>query len=373
MAKVRRSVSGVQIRNLNSRNRQGGAALYLLLVFILLAGSPFLYSVTKTRPPSKYDDSLLNRMALKQARENLLAMAVNYAGNYGPLGSGPGHFPCPNKNLPDGSRSSEGPSPPCGGQAVVSGRLPKLTSVDFNNGTVNYQTGFYDSNTAFWYFLSGSFVNNPLSTSTIVNPSSKANLKLNGEEGIVAVLVDTGHAMPHQVQFRPSVNLNHYLEVANADGDADYLSGLAHSSNDSLIGIRADRLIRLVNRRVLAHTAEWLRVYQEGRCGELVTEKESPCYPMAAPEPGDCSPESREGWIAINPGTCESSLFSGLLFENAERDRHWFIRNDWYRYVRYSISEGCEMPLANCVPVAETAVLGNTEFPLIRITQVDAK
>lgn len=353
-----------------SARLQLGIVLYGMLLLMIFLAAPLVLTGYDQSSSSALAVAERNRHILKQAKENLLAMAVNYAGNYGPRSAGPGHFPCPNRDLPNGTTQSEGPSPPCGGKEFISGRLPRLTRIAFSEKTVSYQTGSYNAEESFWYIVSGRFINNPLSPDTVVNPSSESSLRFDSEENIVAVILAPGKAFASQRALRPSINPVAYLENENVNSDHVFDSIYSPDENDMIEVIRKEELMPLVTKRVLADVGRWLTEYRDSKCGVVLVDN---CFPAAASDTEEgCVRDQSEGWLVISGKDCEYSLFSGLLFEGVERERHWFFRNGWSRFVRYKIDPECFSEKAMiCKPLSETVLVDGIEFPVINVLPIE--
>ncbi|HBR96277.1 MAG TPA: hypothetical protein DD979_02720 [Gammaproteobacteria bacterium] len=270
--------------------------------------------------------------------------------------------------MPDGSRANEGPSPPCGGEYAV-GRLPRLTRITHTSKTVEYQPGHYGHAHAFWYAVSGNFVNNPISPQTVVNPDTQARLWVDAADDVVAVIIDSGPALPQQIVSRPSRAHSAYLEGGNADGDVHF--SVQADGNDMLTFIHKDDLLMRALPRVLAHVRDWLLDYRLQHC---LPGTQSGCFPAAsASADGACEAALSAGWLAVDVGNCERSLFSSGVLEGVANEQHWFFRNDWARFVRYSVSDDCLGDQAfACDPKIGPIVDGPPWEAHIRIMLADA-
>ncbi len=312
-------------------------------------------------------NDLTTQYLLKQAKEELVAVAVMYADNYGPAGAGPGHLPCPNVDIPDGRRINEGPSPPCGGKEVLLGRLPRLAGISQKSKTLNYQRGIYTADQALWYAVSGNFINNPIGQNNLVNPHSKGKLNLDKQNEVVALIIAAGESVSSgQSDLRPSAMPKAYLELENADGDADFSRNSRVLSNDRLVAITLREIMPLVRSRVLAYVVKWLGEYRKEQCG---ASDKYPCFPYATQHPGgECEHGDLAGWLSIGKGSCDGSLFSELLFEGVPIDRHWFIRNGWHKFIRYKIDENCLLPHNDqCRIETSEHTVGEEVYPQIEI------
>lgn len=315
--------------------RERGAAL-LMLCFALIA----LSGVALQQTLSEFRRQVVNEspaIKLQAARDELLALAVNYADQYGALGAGPGHLPCPNTALPDGSRASEAPDPPCGSQPWVIGRVPRQAGSSSASRVTVFQRGPYEHQQALWYVVSGAYVNNPLGTAQIVNPATRGVLSLAGRDDIVALLIDPGPALGAQRRQRPSTMPAAYLEGDNANADAQFATLSGSAGNDRVLSISRHQMMKLVRKRVAAHIQDWLSYWSIEVCGH-----QDRCFPFAASELGSCVPGQVEGRLPVLVGSCTGP---GLLDSDLEPyqpwHRHWFVRNRWPEWVEYSVADEC--------------------------------
>ena len=315
--------------------RQRGAAL-LMLCFAMIA----LSGVALRQTLSEFRKQVVNEspaIKLQAARDELLALAVNYADQYGALGAGPGHLPCPNTALPDGSRASEAPDPPCGGQPWVIGRVPRQAGSSGASRVTVFQRGAYEHQQALWYVVAGAYVNNPLGTAQIVNPDTRGALSLAGRDDIVALLIDPGPALGAQRTQRPSTLASAYLEGENANADARFATLAGAAGNDRVLSISRRQLMELVRKRVSAHIQGWLSSWSLVVCGQ-----QDRCFPFAASEVGSCALGQAEGRLPVLAGSCTGpGLLDSDLEPHQPWHRHWFIRNRWTEWVEYSVAEQC--------------------------------
>ncbi|WP_127471243.1 hypothetical protein [Thiomicrorhabdus aquaedulcis] len=158
---------------------------------------------------------------------------------------GPGYFPCPDTS---GNGISNAP---CGaGVSVVVGRVPSHISSRFFNFITrpvlqeNYwfavDSRFVVQNNDFNNFgAAGAFKSKRYAPLNSTEPATAA-LTLDGVTDVVMVLFYTGSALAGQ--DRSSNTVTAFLELENADGDADFISTSANPAqfNDHVIAITRD-------------------------------------------------------------------------------------------------------------------------------------
>lgn len=326
--------------------RQSGLALYLMLIVAIFV-SVQLMSAQLSGQKNHY--IIERQQRLKFAKENLKALAVNYMDIYGPTGAGPGHLPCPNQKVPNDSRSSLGPDTPCRGEYFVIGRLPMLVGIEQHRRVLNYQSDQYDAQNALWYIVSSRFVNSPFRK---VNGETLADLSFNGLHEVLAVVLDSGPALERQRDSRPSSNADSYLEIDINDNEIN----LANDSNDRFLILTKNELMPLTSTRVSDRVSKWLIEYRHRRCPS--DQALEPCFPFAAPfSGGACTDGLLEGWLSVEQGPCSNSLFEGVDLEGVPVRVHWFIRNRWFKHVRYKVEASCLESPDRCEIIISTVVL----------------
>ncbi|MDO6461328.1 hypothetical protein Q4485_11515 [Granulosicoccaceae sp. 1_MG-2023] len=331
------------------RSGQRGAVLLLLcLALIVSSGVVLRQTLAEHRHSVRYTAP---GMRLLAARDELIAYAVSYADHYGLSGAGPGHLPCPNTQLPDGSRSSESPDPPCGGEPLALGRLPRQSGSDAAQRVTVFQRGTYDANNAIWYAVSAAFVNNPAAQ---VNPATEATLTLDAREQVVAVLIDPGAPFAGRAG-RPSLQPAAYLEAENADGDTVFANLSGDEGNDRVLPLSRAQLMPLVRRRVAAYILDWLSQWSQSQCGA-----EGLCFPPAGDEDGYCRADLSEGRLPLLADDCEAA---GLLEQELNEagiayERHWFVRNGWPAWVDYAVDPLCVSGAAACEVLVDDTLSG---------------
>ena len=214
--------------------KQQGLALLVLVVVIALAF--ITYTVSELSIAKVKVEQIKNtRLALKKAKQALIAYAVNYPKNHVPRG--PGYFLCPDTdNDGDGETSCNGPS--------TVGRLPWRT---LNTGDIRDS-----SNERLWYAVSENFDYTAFPFTgalprKIINTATRGNITVRDSnaviydgttiDGVVAVIIAPGATLTRDdnvAQNRSSANVNnpvHYLDISisgedNADFDQGILGGV---------------------------------------------------------------------------------------------------------------------------------------------------
>ncbi len=341
-----------------------------MLLMVILVASPMITNYQNKLNFSfrRHQADILKR--LNYSKEQLIALAVSYADNYKPSGAGPGHLPCPNQEVPDGRRAHDGPSPPCGGGVISLGRLPRLSTISAGGKVLNYQPGAYDANSSFWYAVSRRFINNPFTATSIINPASEGDLLLDTQSGYIAIVAYAGASLTQQAKNRHSSRAIDYLELENADGDLEFSNLQGTEANDVLVGIRIEELMPLLTERVLVYLASWLQAYKLVHCSG---ENNMLCYPMAAEfSDGQCADETQNGWLAVNLGDCEDTLFAATLFEGVKTGSHWFIRNKWASHIRYQVSKDCQINAdLDCEVITGESEIAGVKYPTVFVVGAD--
>lgn len=313
--------------------RQGGAAvLAAVVVVVMLALLLRLYSESASERQLHYQASQVDSLAF--ARDALIDYSVNYPSHYADRSAGPGHLPCPDKN-------GNG-SPAFGCSGLLIGFLP----VDFGtaeNKNISFMDQQQMAGEPLWYVVSRDFRNNPSPNGSpnhnnIVNSDTRGELSLDGESGIIALLIAPGPSMQGQ-QRGASVAVEDFLEGENADGDLVFASA---QGNDRILAIRWTDLMPLVERRVLATARDVIRQYQRDH-GHLPWLADS-ATPMLAGN-SHCTPCQWQGWLASNryystrpwPAFSTQSCIDEATSLELEQPTPvlpaWFASNYWHRYV----------------------------------------
>lgn len=224
---------------IKARHRQDG---HLLLAPLLLA---LLFSLFWRFAPSPGDRQLQrSQQALLQAREALLARAVTDL-------TRPGSLPCPDRSATAGSSTDgDGIADLLAGQHCPHylGPLPwaTLATGDLRD----------DSGSRLWYALSPSLRDD--SSAQPINSDTLAQLSLNGQGDIAALLIAPRQAMAGQ--HRPGSTPADALDPANADGDLHYQTG---GGNDLLLPLTRQQLMRALEIRVGRETLHCLNSHAQ--------------------------------------------------------------------------------------------------------------
>lgn len=219
--------------------KQRGIAL-LLLVFVLAIGATTLFLASWSSTQEKQRQEWKAQLALREAKEALLAWSVAYYKTPNP--PSPGRLPCPEDITLIGTPNEGRAQSSCNSATVLAGRLPwKTLGLDRPGG-----------NEPLWYILSPGFQNSP------INSNSIGQIQLSGNpNAIVALIIDPGQPLAGQnrsaVTAATPPDIRNYLDGTNNDGDSTYsLSAATDSFNDRGIVLTQAELIAAVAKRVLS-------------------------------------------------------------------------------------------------------------------------
>ena len=217
--------------------RQRGVILLAFFAVLFLAGVGVLISVLDGNAIAQRRSSNTS-MAMREAKEALIAYAALYAEYYSTIlpAPGPGYLPCPDSN----NDGNEGPACP------ALGRLPQ--SIVLPNGNIFSLSDYNaDIDEQFWYSVSATFNRSALGE---LNSSTISATTLDGQTRIAAVIIAPGAA--NAGQSRPSNNSNRYLEDSNTAAP-DFVSSTAVNPdlfNDRVLAITIDEIMGPVTRHV---------------------------------------------------------------------------------------------------------------------------
>lgn len=220
-----------------SARRQRGVILLALFVVLLLAAAGAIITVldNNTVNQRRSDNTA---MAMREAKEALIAYAVLYSENYALAGSGPGYLPCPDSN------GNGAENVPCGVNSL--GRLPTLITLPSGS---DYPLSSYNDaiDERFWYSPSDSFRRSALG---VLNTSVVSTLTLDAQNRIAAVLIAPGPATG--VQARPSNSSTRYLEDSNTTAPSFVSSDAINPDlfNDRVLAITIDEIMTPITRKV---------------------------------------------------------------------------------------------------------------------------
>lgn len=192
--------------------KQKGVVLLLLLMIMVISGSTlFLASANSSTRGIVENQEIIYQM--EQAKAALIAYAINYT-SFGDLDGtgyandeGPGHLPCPDTDN-DGE-------PNIGCAANVHGRMPTFRTLPDGS---TYHFGNYNIgiDQQFWYVVSPEYREG---SSTSLNTTTTGSLTLDGESGIVAVIIAPGIAHADQDRASDATDAANYLEGSNITGN----------------------------------------------------------------------------------------------------------------------------------------------------------
>ncbi|NJD24949.1 MAG: hypothetical protein FIB06_06045 [Betaproteobacteria bacterium] len=217
--------------------RERGAALVLLLVALILAGTYALYRGASQSGARAEREARVAR-ALAAAKDALIARAVADANR-------PGSLPCPDlvtnsaglANIPGDGKADLFTMTQCpsyvGWLPWITLDLPELQD---------------DTGTRLWYVLAPSLRDDD--SAQPINSDTVPALSLDGAGGIAALVIAAG--TPLGSQSRPSNNPADYLDGENGNGsDGIYVSGPRSATfNDQVVAITRRELMAAVEKRV---------------------------------------------------------------------------------------------------------------------------
>ena len=340
--------------------RQGGMALIMLLLLAIVAATTaFLATLGMQSGDLAQQNDQRTMAALQTAKEALLAWSANNS-------TDPGLLPCP-ENTANIGTPTEGDAitapPNCYGLPAV-GRLPWTT---LNLGDLRDAHG-----ERLWYVLSPGFRGAP------INSDTAAQLTVDGVANrAVALIISPGLALAGQTRPQPTAasppQIGNYLDLANNDGNASYITAGANGQfNDRVMIVTAEELFRFVERRVLSDVAFALREYFS--CGNQYMKADGSCNSGAIannffPRPASFSdtqclgaasiatacndqPGITAGRIPANPATpwFSQSLLRGSATGTTKlrgasiSNTNWFQRNGWRELIYYAVDANCTLP-----------------------------
>lgn len=242
------------MRSLDLPHRQQGVVVLLILLVVIVSSTGlFLASANfSTRSVTEQQEIIFQ---MEQAKAALIAYATNYDdfqndgdGNSVITDEGPGRFPCPdtdNDGLPN-----------TGCTAYQHGRLPE--SITLTNGnTYRFSSTYAGIDRQFWYVVSPAFSQN---TTNRLNTSHTGDLTLDGESGIVAVIIAPGAANASQDRSAEPTTASNYLEGSNASGAA-FINSYAtdpDNFNDLVLPITTNEVRTAMAYKVAQRVKYWL-------------------------------------------------------------------------------------------------------------------
>jgi len=227
--------------NTTKPQKQQGFIILMGMLALVLGAAVWFGTISSVRTESmKIAIENENVNALYRVKDKMLTYAMfqpeifrTSSSNTTPLSQeaipGPGYFPCPD-TTGDGVSDS-----PCAGSGVpfVTGVVP----ISISSRLFSFIDQPLES-AKFWYAVDSRFLTQnqdyfydsaykrfvPLNT----NSPTTASLTLDGVADIVMVLVYAGEPLSGQSQTVSTLaNISDYLELENADGDADFISSFS--------------------------------------------------------------------------------------------------------------------------------------------------
>lgn len=276
--------------------RQRGVVLLAFFAILFMVGAGVLISVLDGNAVAQRRSNN-TVLAMREAKESLIAYATLYAGNYNPTNPGPGSLPCPDTNG-DGDENAN-----CG--AIALGRLPQ--SITLPNGSFFPLSSYNaDIDEQLWYSVAANFRRTTLGE---INSSTPSATFLDGQGRIAAVLIAPGP--PNASQFRPSNNSNRYLEDSNTAAPVFVSSTAVNPElfNDRVLAITLDEIMTPVTRQVADLIKTQLDAYH-------VTFS---AYPIAADFAANITPAEAwfvaNSWLAVTNYTQDSADQATLTFD----------------------------------------------------------
>lgn len=308
-------------------------------------------SATMIDPSTKHT-KVRQLQILSAARQQLIAYAAAYLESYKPTGAGPGHLPCPDTDqTPDeyyvqAGLRGDGPNPPCGKHAIAIGKLPRHIS----HGKHRYAFHLEDKH-ALWYAVDTRFINNPINRA--VNPETVGRIHFTSELSAAAVVFIPIESSPMWKQ--PASVVTGRLQQAFQGGQG--LDSLKESIFQYVL-ITPMALLSAVSQRVALWLHEQYQVNDFFACASNKL-----CEYAVLRSCGFAQRDRMLLLILDNTttikcdGTSADRDRSKLLISDARLDdvflqRHWFYRNDWWRFVDIKIDDGCLSGSADCSALA---------------------
>lgn len=303
-----------------TKRRQRGAALLIMLTLIVLAASYTLLKRVNAQKPDILRAADSTR-ALGQAKAALMGYALRSQIR-------PGELPCPDYAT-DGNLDGQSDLCQENGTYVTLGRLPWVTL-----GTADLRDA---SGEQLWYTPALEFDGNGP-----INSETTAGLRMDGgTDQIAAVVIAPGP--PTSTQARPQnpaaqIDPTRYLEDANRTADINFVTAPGNPNiefNDQLIAITRTELLLKVETRVLGEIRNALNSYYSSN---------GSYFPNPAPWGStDCDSVINQGLVPINISTtCGSQADWGILLPT------WFGANNWNQFIWYAVAPACTQPWPNC-------------------------
>ena len=228
------------------RFKQHGSAL-LAFMLIVVVGASFILVSNLNANVRQYARQAASTVILAEAKNALIAYAINYPENH--PGEGPGYLPCPDIS----NNGSAGGSCSLAGGTTI-GRFPwKTLELD------NLRD---DAGESLWYAVSDNFKNNPKAFAAL-NSDTPADFSVDGNGEVVAVIFAPGPPLAGQNRPAGPLAVANYLEDDNADGDASFVSRASGTFNDQIAVVTRKELMAAVEQRVINQLRTALKSYYD--------------------------------------------------------------------------------------------------------------
>lgn len=227
---------------------QHGATLLLLVLVLIVVGAGFLLSTSNVKHAE--------RKALNKSYQTAEEIKLSLIGRAASDQNRPGSLSCPDVDGDGDAESSV---------IVAMYECPSWIGL-FPYRTIDRDVSNDYSGNRIWYALSPDFQDEGGLSGGVLNDTTPAQLTVDGNGDIVAILIFPGPVLAAQAGTRDAVSadwvadINAYLEGENADEDNDYLTGVESDTfNDQLVVLTRTELMDLVVRRVAAeaNTNNW--------------------------------------------------------------------------------------------------------------------
>lgn len=315
-------------------DRQSGVAfLVFIMLVVTIAITIFSTDISLLLRRDNQNQQTLH--LLNEAKQNLIAYAINYIEYYS-SNVGLGHFPCPDLDVP-GTAGSGSSNTPCGNLNQQLGRLPVSVVPGGISGTFVFTPPEARGTQQLWYVISSAFINNP---NGVVNSETLGTLSLDDRSNIVALIIAPGSAFnAAQEAGRPSINMQHYLEGENADGDLVF-SNLQANSNDMIVAITVDEFMAGVESRVTRVMLD--RVLQYNAVCGVLPQAMTFVDPRSIAAGSFASDGNDHGFFPVDvaaPFDWNSACGAGT----SPSVPSWISQNEWQRLVYYDTRTGISL------------------------------
>ncbi len=377
------------------KEKQGGLTLLVMVIVIFLAISSYYFS-TFSIVQIQTDNIQQTRVALKQAKQALLAYAMNYhdtdAGQANPL-QGPGNFPCPDDTLDGKSNYVTGVVVP-GCNSLGSGTMGR-----YPWATVQTQRLTDADDELLWYAVSSNFVNfankkiNSGTTGGITVRKSDGTIQYDGttNDAVVAVIFSPGKILTRNDGFVQSRSTSfekndprNYLDIAFGEDNASFtnftidgfIAGTVRNAannvivNDVMVVITYEEIMNLVHARV-GNTVSKLLNYYVAACDAYpeasAFDPTKTLFESRSLEAMPPSQELREGHLPLNtlnrahPVDWGNACTVGSVVTTTPVPPAWLVAEGWVETTYYAFAyKNAPHPDA---PVASGLLCGSPPNP----------